>query len=127
MSRHADAIAREVDRYATTRLTDRESVEFERLREELGTLARLEEEFMDGKVDRTTVVRSVYAVRESLDALSAIQMQEGRQQLLLGQRAVSSSDLFAKLEIGALIVLALAVQAIILYTPGMDRMSAEEG
>ncbi|MGB3799904.1 MAG: hypothetical protein WA952_08800, partial [Lewinella sp.] len=114
-----------LDRFAATRLTEQERFEFDRLQENLGRLASLENALIDGEVERKTVKQALLGVRQSLDDLSAIQVQEGRQQLLLGQRAINSSDLFAQLEIGALVVLALAIQVIILYSPGMDRVAAD--
>ncbi|WP_116108017.1 MCP four helix bundle domain-containing protein [Lewinella sp. IMCC34191] len=113
-------ISAAVDRFAGTRLTEQESVEFGRLQKKLATLASLEADLVEGKAERREVRNALEGVRESLDDLSAIQLQEGRQQLLLGQRAISSSDLFAQLEIGALVVLALAIQGIILYSPGQS-------
>jgi hypothetical protein len=62
---------------------------------------------------------AIESVKKDLDDLSAIQVREGRRQLFEGKKALSSADLFTQLEIGALVVLAIAVQVVILYTPGM--------
>ena len=61
------------------------------------------------------------AVKEQLAALSTIQLREGKQQLFKSQKAIGSAELFTQLETGALIVLALAIQLILLYTPRVAK------
>lgn len=63
---------------------------------------------------------AIEQLKGDLDDLSDIQMMEGRRQLFAGKKAVSSADLFTQLEIVALILLAIAVQIIILYSPRVE-------
>ncbi|PPK85125.1 chemoreceptor-like protein with four helix bundle sensory module [Neolewinella xylanilytica] len=116
-----ERIATAVDRFAATRLTERETLLFNQLRENLTDLSGVEKDLPTGTASRREVIEAVHRVEETLDELTAIQMQEGRRQLLMGQEAISSSDLFTQLEIGALVILALGVQVIILYSPGSEQ------
>ena len=108
-------VALAVNRFATTRLTEREQFVFDKLQKSLADLRSSEEQFTVDSESRTAVLANLAAVHGTLDELSAIQMEEGRRQLLMGQNAISSVDWFTRLEIGILIVLALAIQLVILY------------
>ena len=108
-------IALAINRFSTTRLTEREQFVFIKLQESLADLRSAEKEFSADSEPASTVLQPLAAVHGILDELSAIQMEEGRRQLLMGQKAVSSVDWFTRLEIGVLIVLALAIQLVILY------------
>ncbi len=91
-----------IDRFSATKLTPREEETFSRLQQHLRTLREGE---------------PLTAIRAELNELSDIQLQEGRRQLSASQQAIGLADLFTRLEIGALVILAIAVQVIILYTP----------
>ena len=56
-------------------------------------------------------------ISEDLSNLSVIQLEEGRRQMKIGENAMSSIDMFTKLEIIFLIVMAVLVQVLILYSP----------
>ncbi len=116
-----DGIAQEMDRFAATTLVPEEEVLFARLRTTLGELQEQETAFARGESSRQAVRYATDGVKEALADLSDIQMKEGRRQLHVGKQALSLANLFTQLEIGALIILALAVQVIILYSPGVGR------
>lgn len=48
---------------------------------------------------------------------TSIQEEEGRRELYESKKAISAANLFTQLEIAALVVMAIGVQIIILYTP----------
>ena len=108
-------IALAINRFSTTRLTEREQLVLNKLQGSLKDLRSAEEKFSASSLPRAVMLDNLAAVHGSLDELSAIQMEEGRRQLLMGQNAISSVDWFTRLEVGILIVLALAIQLVILY------------
>ncbi len=105
-----DGFAEEMDRFAATTL---------------GELQGQEKAFARGGSSRQDVRYATDRVKEALVDLSDIQMKEGRRQLHVGKQALSVANLFTQLEIGALVILALAVQVIILYSPGVGRKLVE--
>ncbi len=109
-----------INSFEETKLTRQERVLFEQLKASLGELKGLEAQRNMDKVDNGQISRSIADIQGELADLSAIQMQEGRRQLQMGKQAISSADLFTQLEIGALILMALTVQVIILY-PNNDK------
>jgi hypothetical protein len=100
-------IEEELNRFATTKLTDREARIFDNLQRSLGEMTAT-----------VTPGAAVYnRVREDMGALVDIQLQEGRRQLHASKKAIGSADLFTQLEVGVLIVLAIAVQIIVIAAP----------
>ncbi len=114
-------IGQAIDRFAATTLTPQEEVVFDRLKASLRELKEREDALATGQVSRREVMESLETVKEELVELSAIQMKEGRRQLFAGKEAVGLADLFTQLEIGALLILAVCVQVIILYSPGFEK------
>ncbi|THH41421.1 MCP four helix bundle domain-containing protein [Neolewinella litorea] len=104
-----------IDRFADTKLTERESLVFERLRESVQHLEEKEDKFLAEDADGALLRQPVTEVRQTLRELSDIQLTEGQRQLSMGRKALGSVHLFTQLEIVALIVLAIIVQFIILY------------
>lgn len=60
-------------------------------------------------------------VREDLMRLSSIQLEEGRVQMMSGQNAISSINMFSRWENIFLIVMAILVQILILYSPKRSK------
>lgn len=116
-----DRIEEAIERFSLTKLTQQEAIVFAGLKSSLQLLRNQEQKLGQGpSAARLSEVRAaIESVKKDLDDLSAIQVREGRRQLFEGKKALSSADLFTQLEIGALVVLAIAVQVVILYTPGM--------
>lgn len=109
-----------IDLFLETRLTRQEDVAFTQLRAALQELKETETALASGNADRQAILAAIAPVKEQLDELFEIQLAEGRRKLFEGSKAISSADLFTQLEIGALVILAIAVQVIILYTPKLD-------
>ncbi|WP_420459364.1 chemotaxis protein [Neolewinella sp.] len=110
-------VTQSLELFATTKLTEREEVIFNQLKQAVADLRRLETTAAAQQSTAAAIPDQLTAVKEQLKALSAIQLSEGKQQLFKSQKAIGSAELFTQLEIGALIVLALAIQLILLYTP----------
>lgn len=106
-----------LDLFATTKLTEREAIVFEHLQNGFAGLNSHEGALPAGQLPDQIFNNQLALIRESLDDLSDIQMEEGRRQLLESQRALESVDLFTQLEIYALIIMAIAIQIMVMYKP----------
>lgn len=113
-------IENQIALFADTKLTPTEEIVFGRLKSSLQTLQQQESALLAGQKTVQDLVAPLDRIHEELDELSAIQIQEGKRELLESQKAIGSADLFTQLEIAILIVIAIAVQVIILYTPKLD-------
>ena len=118
-------IDQSISRFASTTLTPQEGELFSRLKAGLEELKRREAAFSRGEADSAEVKQSLGRVKEDLQRLSAIQMREGRRQMYSGKEAIDSAEFFTQLEIGALIILAICVQVVILYSPAGNGKMAE--
>ncbi len=114
-----------IQRFAATTLTRQEEEVFRGLKASLKDLKEREAGLVAGDNSRAAVLEALNRAKQDLVSLSAIQLEEGRRELFAGKKAVSSAELFTQLEIGALVVLALCVQVLILYSPGLDRELSE--
>ncbi|MBC6994020.1 MCP four helix bundle domain-containing protein [Neolewinella lacunae] len=117
VSANNEQIAANIEQFATTKLTPQEEVVFKRLRQGLQELEGLESAVGSGTLLNDALTEKVASIRTHLDDLSVIQMQQSRLEVAESNRAIGSADLFTQLEIAALIVMAIAVQVIIIYTP----------
>ena len=59
----------------------------------------------------------IKTIKENLDSLAVIQLEEGKRQVMLSDKAISSIKLFTQIEIYFLIALAIMVQFLIMYKP----------
>ncbi|MGB3547815.1 MAG: hypothetical protein WBA17_12620 [Saprospiraceae bacterium] len=110
-------IAEYMRQFAATKLTSAEKLTFERMQESLRDLQQIEDSAVGSQTTVTELSAALTIVRKQLDDLSAIQLEEGRRKLLLSKKALGSVELFTRYEIGALIVMAILIQIIIIYTP----------
>lgn len=111
--------------FAATKLTAKEKMFFDRLKKSLKDLKSTEASAVPGQEPARKLKTDLMAVREQLDELADIQVQEGKRELYESKKALGSAHLFTQLEIAALIVMAIIIQIIILYTPklGPDENS----
>ena len=56
-------------------------------------------------------------IKDNLEDLAEIQIEEGKRELFESQRAIASVDLFTHLEIYALILIAIVIQVVVMYNP----------
>ncbi len=106
--------------FTETKITPKEGIAFSRLKKALLKLEEVETAFAGGDQPEENLVLPLARVKEYLDELSAIQLEEGRRELYESKRAINSANLFTQLEIAVLIVMAIAIQVVILYVPSLD-------
>lgn len=105
-------------RYLQTKLTATEAQIFEDLQTNLELLEKHENSLTNGQPnDLAAVKKQIKKVNENLYELSKIQLEEGRRQVLISERAMATVELFTQLEIYFLIILAVLIQIIVIYKP----------
>ncbi|UII35020.1 hypothetical protein LVD17_14515 [Fulvivirga ulvae] len=114
-----DSINYWTNEYAETRLTSQETRSFESFRLNLGQLLRLEQDFNQSPsvAGKQEIYQQYSLLNRELDELSEIQLKEGKRQMKISKRSISTSDLISDLEIGALILIALMINALIFIKP----------
>lgn len=104
-----------LDRYEITKLTEKEKRHFNLLQEELKSLKQKEKS--DVNLSNGELIKSIEIIDEHLYKLSKIQLQEGKEQVLISNKAKDTINLYTQGEIIFLIIMAVLVQIIILYKP----------
>ncbi|MCT4562588.1 MAG: MCP four helix bundle domain-containing protein [Crocinitomicaceae bacterium] len=104
-----------VDSYSRTRLTEEEKEVFTQLKSELIKLKESESRAL--AVSSNEMLSRIQNVDMLLNDLSKIQIQEGKRQVSISNRAKDAINLFTQGEIIFLIIMAVLVQIIILYKP----------
>ncbi len=99
--------------FETTKLTRNEADIFKALQQNYGVLL----DQLNAHESQEALRSSIEKLNDNLIQLKEIQLIEGRKQLTKGQKAVDTVELFTQIEIYFLIVLAIAVQVIIMYQP----------
>lgn len=115
-----DSIRSLVALYAATKLTPSEAQHFDALQKNLSELYEAERQWADDDFTPATKQQTdkyYDELKNNLAALSEIQLQEGKRQIGLSTRAIASSDLISRLEIGTLIIIGIVIQILILYKP----------
>lgn len=105
-----------IERYEKTKLTDKEQVIFTNLKDNLHFLHELEKEYIVSKRDKG-LLKSINKISQHLYDLSKVQLHEGRQQMLISNKAMSTIELLTQGEIVFLIVMGILIQIIIWYKP----------
>ncbi|WP_020571080.1 MCP four helix bundle domain-containing protein [Neolewinella persica] len=124
-SSNNERIEEYIELFAATKLTAKEKIFFDSLKNSLEDLQSTEASATPGQESAGKLKTDLMAVREQLDELADIQVEEGKRELYESKKALGSAHLFTQLEIGALIVMAIIIQFIVLYTPkiGPDENS----
>ncbi len=118
-----DSIAKLMSKYAETRLTEKESRYFESLSSKISSLKSYEDKFGSGELINEELAsmnstESYYTrIYDDLDALSEIQIVEVKRELFISNETINRSNLISKIEIVALIVIALMLQLLIFIKP----------
>lgn len=107
-----------MSRYESTRLTDSEAKEFSQLKENMSRLMQIEQVNDSAK---EPALRLIDELQLNLHRLSKIQLSEGRRQKLIGKSAVESVELFTRIEIYLLVVMAIVIQIIVMYNPSSKQ------
>ncbi len=109
--------------YAKTELTTRETAFFEVLQSQFGDLQRLDKELLatENRTLNTTLLNNIDSKLEdivtTLNRLSAIQLAEGKRQVINANRAIKSSETISKFEIGSMVIIGLLILLLIIYEP----------
>lgn len=127
-NRRSDALNAEIsglaEVYKRTKLTEKEQLFFTRL---LGEFDALKEKEQDSEnMAFQNVQERIERINQHLNALSKIQLQEGRRQVLISDKAKAAINLFTQWEIIFLILMAVMVQVIILYKPSEAKEKKSE-
>ncbi|TXF87903.1 chemotaxis protein [Neolewinella aurantiaca] len=120
LSSNNDSIEEYIRLFAATKLTAKEKMFFDRLKESLKDLKSTAASAAADEESAEKMKANLMTVREQLDELADIQVQEGKRELYESKKALGSAYLFTQLEIAALIIMAVIVQIIILYAPKID-------
>jgi len=70
--------------------------------------------------NKIPLFRKISDVQKNLYDLSKIQLDEGKRQVSISEKAISSIELFTQIEIYILILLAILIQIIVVYKPKED-------
>ncbi|WP_020535311.1 MCP four helix bundle domain-containing protein [Lewinella cohaerens] len=110
-----------INLFAVTKLTPKEKVIFEQLKKNFISL----KEYELNEIELPSPKFSEYLalVKDNLDDLSEIQIEEGKRELFQSKRAIASVDLFTHLEIYALIIIAIFIQIVVMYNPKKEGNS----
>lgn len=107
-----------VSRFEQTKLTIKEEKIFKDFKNNLEALRNSETTFIQSKfVQNTPLNKQISKVKDNLYDLSKIQLNEGKRQMSISEKAISSVELFTQIEIYILILLAILVQIIVIYKP----------
>jgi hypothetical protein len=107
-----------VSRFEQTKLTSREEKVFADLKTNIQTLIDSESQFLNsGYSDNSQIITHIESLKNNLNDLSKIQLNEGSRQMSISKRALDTIELFTQIEIYILVFLAILVQVIIMYKP----------
>jgi hypothetical protein len=104
--------------FEQTKRTLKEVTEFKDFKKNLEALRNSETAFIQSKfVKKTAFVNRISKIKDNLYHLSKIQLSEGKRQVSISEKAISSVELFTQIEIYILIFLAILIQIIVIYNP----------
>jgi cell division protein FtsL len=110
-----------MDLFSETRLTYREEIVFGQLEKNFERLKGFER--TEIQLPNPKFSEYLGLIKDNLDDLSEIQIEEGKRELFESQRAMASVDLFTHLEIYALIIIAIFIQIVVMYNPKKEGNS----
>ncbi|MEQ9261748.1 MAG: MCP four helix bundle domain-containing protein [Owenweeksia sp.] len=107
-----------VSRFEQTKLTSKEEKVFADLKTNIQTLIDSESQFLNsGYSDNSQIITHIESLKNNLNDLSKIQLNEGSRQMSISKRALDTIELFTQIEIYILVFLAILVQVIVMYKP----------
>jgi len=117
-----DSIRTLVTKFANTYLTEKEAVHFQSLQSSLNSLFNQETQLNTKSIDKDLptmdVIENYYLkIYEDLDALSKIQIEESKRNIMQSNRSIDTSDLISRIEIGVLIFIGILLQLLIFLKP----------
>lgn len=118
-----DSIQILIDQFSETKLTKIEAKRLASLRQHVADLFNKEsapgaDVKLDGELSLSNDFERYFTeINEDLDALSEIQLDEGRREKIISNRAVETSNLISKIEIAFLILIGFIIQLLIFVKP----------
>lgn len=107
-----------IDQFEQTKLTVEEGEVFNNLKRDFEGLRNAETALIaSGFQQKTTAMNFLSGMKENLDRLAEIQVDEGGRQMAISKRAVDTVELFTQIEIYFLVFLAIVIQIIVMYKP----------
>lgn len=114
-------------RYEQTDLTKDESKVYADFNKNLDAIIANEAELIASSfATKTQMIDRIEALKRNLYNLSKIQLNEGKRQKAISNRAFETVELLTQLEIYILVFLAIIVQIIILYRPKKTEYNEED-
>lgn len=121
-SRINNEIQELIRKYERTRLTREEQEILIDLKEELNNLLTLEEKNINlMSSNNIELFKSIDEIAHNLYDLSKVQLKEGRRQMFISNKTMSTIELFTQIEIIFLIFMAILIQVIIFYDPKQKK------
>ena len=107
-----------ITKFEGTKLTKKESQLLDDLKDEHKTLVQKEKGLTHFDEKKLEVIKAgIDHLQDDLKSLSNIQLKEGRKQMSISKKAVSTVELFTQIEIYFLVLLAIVIQLIVMYQP----------
>lgn len=107
-----------LDTYDNTQLNPQEAKIFRRLQDDLSKKNRMED---TANKNVEAYQRQLYRVKDNIEKLAKIQLREGKNKMLVSQKAFKGVELFTQIEIYLLIFMAIALQVVIFYNPSKKK------
>ena len=107
-----------VSRFEQTKLTSEEAKVFNDFKGNFQSLMESENKFLNSDFsDNSQMANHIEDLKNNLNDLSKIQLNEGSRQMSISKRALDNVELFTQIEIYILVFLAILVQIIVMYKP----------
>lgn len=113
--------------YEDTRLTTQERKVFNIFKDNIQQLSKMETTIVsNGFKDKEILINLIFEIKENLYDLTKIQLNEGKRQMSISQKAIDKVELFTQIEIYVLIFLAVVVQIIVMYNPKKKKLDKKK-
>jgi hypothetical protein len=111
-----------IEQYEATKLTVEERNVFNDFKDNIQFLSKTEASILENDFkEKETHLTLIFEIKDNLYDLTKIQLNEGRRQMAISQKAIDKVELFTQIEIYILIFLAIVVQIIVLYNPKKEK------
>jgi hypothetical protein len=111
-----------IERYEATKLTVEERNVFNDFKDNIQSLSKMEVSILENDFkEKETKLTLIFEIKDNLYDLTKIQLNEGRRQMSISQKAIDKVELFTQIEIYILIFLAIVVQIIVMYNPKKEK------
>lgn len=112
-----------IENYQSTKLTVEERRVFEDFKENMNQLSLIEKSIIENNFkDKKNSLNLIFDIKENLYDLNKIQLNEGKKQMSISQKAIDKIELFTQIEIYILIFLAIVIQIIVMYNPKNEKI-----